>query len=149
MEPTVRTFSGEWMGLQQTLPVCVCMVHHRSAPWLSTESQIESPWTRVCNSLFLKESVPASHTQQHSLVLDLGQSKTYNMLLTGDCFQGKRNTQTESEMKEMIFHANNKKARVGILLSGKIDFKKSTKKYKKSALYNDKGINRRRGYCTP
>ena len=71
------------------------------------------------------------------------------MLLTGDCFQGKRNTQTESEMKEMIFHANNKKARVGILLSGKIDFKKSTKKYKNSALYNDKWINRRRGYFTP
>ena len=73
------------------------------------------------------------------------------MLLTGDCFQGKRNTQTESEVKEMIFHANgnNKKARVSIILSGKIDFKKSTKKYKKSALYNDKGINRRRGYCTP
>lgn len=111
---------------------CVCMVHRRSAPWLSTESQIESPWTRVCNSLFLKESVPVSHTQQHSLVLDLGQSKTYNMLLTGDCFQGKRNTQTESEMKEIIFHANgnNKKARVAIPLSGKIDFKKSKKKDK-------------------
>lgn len=46
------------------------------------------------------------------------------MLLTGDCFQGKRNTQSESEMKEIIFYANgnNKKARVAILISGKIDF---------------------------
>ena len=103
---------------------CVCMVHHSSTPWLSTESQKDSPWAGVCNSLFLKESVPASHTQQHSLLLDLGQSKTYNMLLTGDCFQGKINTQTESKMKEIIFYANgnNKKASVAILISGKIDF---------------------------
>jgi len=46
------------------------------------------------------------------------------MLLTGDCFQGKINTQTESKMKEIIFYANgnNKKASIAILISGKIDF---------------------------
>lgn len=47
------------------------------------------------------------------------------MLLTGDCFQGKINTQTESKMKEIIFYANgnNKKASIAILISGKIDFR--------------------------
>ena len=59
------------------------------------------------------------------------------MLLTGDCFQGKRNTQSESEMKEIIFYANgnNKKARVAILISGKIDFKIETSRSDKEGHY--------------
>lgn len=65
-----------------------------------------TPWTGVCNSLFLKDSVPASHTQQHSLQLDLGQSKTYNMLLTGDCFQGQKKYTVWKWNEEIIFYAN-------------------------------------------
>ena len=49
---------------------------------------------------------------------------------------------------EKIFHAsrNDKKARIPIFMSDKIDFRaKSTMKDNRT-LYNDKGINTRRGY---
>lgn len=46
-------------------------------------------------------------------------------------------------------NGNTKKARVAILISGKMNLKNPQKRKTKSALYNDKGINRRRGYCTP
>ena len=59
------------------------------------------------------------------------------MLPTGHPPQNKRLTQTESEELEKIFQANGqekKKTRVAILISDKIDFKKSHKKRPRRSL---------------
>ena len=51
----------------------------------------------------------------------------------------------------MIFQANGNDEKVGvaIFISNKVDFKtKAIKKRQRRALYNDKGLNTRRGYYT-
>ena len=49
-----------------------------------------------------------------------------------------------------IFHANrnNKKVGIAVLISDKIDFKTKINKRQRRTLYNDKGINARRGHYT-
>ena len=79
------------------------------------------------------------------------ETRTYNMLPTGDPLQGKRHIQIESKGVEKLFHANgnDKKVGVAILISDKIDFKtKAIKKDKGGHYHNDKRINTRRGYHT-
>ena len=75
------------------------------------------------------------------------------MLPTRNPPQNKRPRQTESEGLEQIFQANGqekkKKVGVAILISDKIDFKKSHKKRPRRSLHNTQGKNpsRRHKHC--
>ena len=71
----------------------------------------------------------------------------YRVLITHGPLEKGRYTQVKSETMEKDIQANgnSKKAEITIFISDQIDFKiKATEKTK--ALYNDKGINTRRGY---